>query len=85
MPISMFNTKAMFSMFLHNRSRAAKIKVDQAKPIQVQSKKQRKKIKREILNGNATFKKLDEDNNRIVDQINIDVSDLERKLKELNR
>ena len=48
------------------------------KPVLVQSKKKRKKIKKEIVNGNPPFKKLDEDNNRIVDQVNIDVRDLER-------
>ena len=67
------------------RSQAAEAQVSKLKPVLVQSKKNRKKIKKEIVNGNPPFKKLDEDNNKVVDQINIDVSDLERKLKELNR
>lgn len=48
------------------------------------SKGMRKKMKKGIINGDPTFDKLNEDNDKLVTQLEIDVSDLERKLKELN-
>ena len=66
------------------RSRAAQAVVDGSKATIKKSKKKRKALKQEILQGIPTFDKLHEDNSKLVGQLEIDVTDLEKKLKELN-
>lgn len=68
------------------RSKAAQVVVDGSKDTVKESKKMRKKMKKEVINGNGglPFEAIDENNNKIIGQLSIDATDLEKKLKELN-
>merc|ERR1719206_558757 len=66
------------------QSNQARESVDASKKLIPQSKKKRKAMKREIINGNPPFDKLRQDNLDIADQIGVDLTDLEKMLKQLN-
>jgi len=67
------------------RSRNAQKSVDDSEEKLKQSKKLRKKIKKEIIMGEPEFEVLDKENNELVDNLTKSIDNLESELKELNK